>query len=144
MKNHQPIGDSGQAGVQPNIGHHKSILFGPKSQFRSPLDCSRLSPNGQTAARITPSPSRSRRRHFAAARFFEPLRSCPAMDSSATDGARLPPPRAGSRLCVRCGERKAALKRPKTLEQVRLSRHRHASVVIRCGVIVNFILLGVA
>ncbi|AQK75153.1 Cytoplasmic tRNA 2-thiolation protein 1 [Zea mays] len=40
------------------------------------------------------------------------------MDSSATDGARLPPPRAGSRLCVRCGERKAALKRPKTLEQI--------------------------
>ncbi|CAM0943970.1 unnamed protein product [Alopecurus aequalis] len=28
------------------------------------------------------------------------------------------PARAGSRLCVRCGERKAALKRPKTLEQI--------------------------
>ncbi|CAM0943965.1 unnamed protein product [Alopecurus aequalis] len=28
------------------------------------------------------------------------------------------PTRAGSRLCVRCGERKAALKRPKTLEQI--------------------------
>ncbi|OEL12686.1 Cytoplasmic tRNA 2-thiolation protein 1 [Dichanthelium oligosanthes] len=40
------------------------------------------------------------------------------MDSSSADGARLPPSRAGSRLCVRCGERKAALKRPKTLEQV--------------------------
>jgi hypothetical protein len=31
------------------------------------------------------------------------------------------PTRAGSRLCVRCGERKAALKRPKTLEQVSLA-----------------------
>ncbi|EMS57899.1 Cytoplasmic tRNA 2-thiolation protein 1 [Triticum urartu] len=28
------------------------------------------------------------------------------------------PTRAGSRLCTRCGERKAALKRPKTLEQI--------------------------
>lgn len=28
------------------------------------------------------------------------------------------PARAGSRLCARCGERKAALKRPKTLEQI--------------------------
>ncbi|RCV08472.1 hypothetical protein SETIT_1G329400v2 [Setaria italica] len=40
------------------------------------------------------------------------------MGSSSADGARLPPSRAGSRLCVRCGERKAALKRPKTLEQI--------------------------
>ncbi|KAL5208524.1 hypothetical protein ABZP36_032959 [Zizania latifolia] len=40
------------------------------------------------------------------------------MDSSAVDGARQPPARAGSRLCTRCGERKAALKRPKTLEQI--------------------------
>ncbi|KAL6633498.1 hypothetical protein ACP70R_026169 [Stipagrostis hirtigluma subsp. patula] len=37
---------------------------------------------------------------------------------STDDAARHPPPRAGSRLCVRCGERKAALKRPKTLEQI--------------------------
>uniref|UniRef100_A0A0E0C490 Cytoplasmic tRNA 2-thiolation protein 1 C-terminal domain-containing protein n=1 Tax=Oryza meridionalis TaxID=40149 RepID=A0A0E0C490_9ORYZ len=35
----------------------------------------------------------------------------------AVDGPRQPPARAGSRLCTRCGERKAALKRPKTLEQ---------------------------
>ncbi|CAL4967138.1 unnamed protein product [Urochloa decumbens] len=40
------------------------------------------------------------------------------MDSSSAVGARLPPSRAGSRLCLRCGERKAALKRPKTLEQI--------------------------
>ncbi|CAD6242267.1 unnamed protein product [Miscanthus lutarioriparius] len=40
------------------------------------------------------------------------------MDVPAADRARPPPPRAGSRLCVRCGERKAALKRPKTLEQI--------------------------
>lgn len=143
MKNHQPVGDSGQAGIQPNILYSitSRSYLGQKPNSGAHLTV-RAFP--QTAARITPSSSRSRRRHFAAARFFEPLRSCPAMDSSATDGARLPPPRAGSRLCVRCGERKAALKRPKTLEQVRLSRHRHASVVIRCGVIVNFILLGVA
>jgi hypothetical protein len=50
-----------------------------------------------------------------------PIRShYPDMETSAADGARAPPSRAGSRLCVRCGERKAALKRPKTLEQVRL------------------------
>uniref|UniRef100_A0A0E0C487 Cytoplasmic tRNA 2-thiolation protein 1 n=1 Tax=Oryza meridionalis TaxID=40149 RepID=A0A0E0C487_9ORYZ len=36
----------------------------------------------------------------------------------AVDGPRQPPARAGSRLCTRCGERKAALKRPKTLEQI--------------------------
>ncbi|RLM79384.1 uncharacterized protein C2845_PM12G27880 [Panicum miliaceum] len=40
------------------------------------------------------------------------------MGSSVADGAKLQPSRAGSRLCVRCGERKAALKRPKTLEQI--------------------------
>ncbi|KAG8059346.1 hypothetical protein GUJ93_ZPchr0002g25199 [Zizania palustris] len=40
------------------------------------------------------------------------------MDSAAIDGARQPPARMGSRLCTRCGERKAALKRPKTLEQI--------------------------
>ncbi|XP_062220384.1 cytoplasmic tRNA 2-thiolation protein 1 isoform X2 [Phragmites australis] len=40
------------------------------------------------------------------------------MDSSAADGGRLLPSRARSHLCVRCGERKAALKRPKTLEQI--------------------------
>uniref|UniRef100_J3LHD1 Cytoplasmic tRNA 2-thiolation protein 1 n=1 Tax=Oryza brachyantha TaxID=4533 RepID=J3LHD1_ORYBR len=39
------------------------------------------------------------------------------MDST-IEGVRQPPARAGSRLCTRCGERKAALKRPKTLEQV--------------------------
>ncbi|KAL6912086.1 hypothetical protein ACP4OV_000891 [Aristida adscensionis] len=38
------------------------------------------------------------------------------MDSAAA--ARPRPSRAGSRHCVRCGERKAALKRPKTLEQI--------------------------
>nr|XP_025882688.1 cytoplasmic tRNA 2-thiolation protein 1-like isoform X1 [Oryza sativa Japonica Group] len=37
---------------------------------------------------------------------------------SAVDGPRQPPARAGSRLCTRCSERKAALKRPKTLEQL--------------------------
>ncbi|BAH91179.1 Os01g0598900 [Oryza sativa Japonica Group] len=45
---------------------------------------------------------------------------CPSqlpMDS-AVDGPRQPPARAGSRLCTRCSERKAALKRPKTLEQL--------------------------
>nr|CAB3448025.1 unnamed protein product [Digitaria exilis]CAB3451167.1 unnamed protein product [Digitaria exilis] len=40
------------------------------------------------------------------------------MGSSVGEGAKLQPSRAGSRLCVRCGERKAALKRPKTLEQI--------------------------
>lgn len=53
-----------------------------------------------------------------AGRFPEPVRNLPTMGSSSADGARIPPSRAGSRLCVRCGERKAALKRPKTLEQV--------------------------
>uniref|UniRef100_A0A0D9YBB6 Cytoplasmic tRNA 2-thiolation protein 1 n=1 Tax=Oryza glumipatula TaxID=40148 RepID=A0A0D9YBB6_9ORYZ len=37
---------------------------------------------------------------------------------SAVDGPRQPSARAGSRLCTCCGERKAALKRPKTLEQI--------------------------
>ncbi|KAF8756791.1 hypothetical protein HU200_011048 [Digitaria exilis] len=40
------------------------------------------------------------------------------MGSSVGDGAKLQPSREGGRLCVRCGERKAALKRPKTLEQI--------------------------
>ncbi|GJN22370.1 hypothetical protein PR202_gb09926 [Eleusine coracana subsp. coracana] len=63
----------------------------------------------------------SRRRHSADGRLVEPVRKYyPSMDSSAADGARAPPSRAvsRSRLCVRCGERKAALKRPKTLEQI--------------------------
>uniref|UniRef100_A0A0D3EQV8 Cytoplasmic tRNA 2-thiolation protein 1 n=1 Tax=Oryza barthii TaxID=65489 RepID=A0A0D3EQV8_9ORYZ len=37
---------------------------------------------------------------------------------SAVDGPRQSSARAGSRLCTCCGERKAALKRPKTLEQI--------------------------
>uniref|UniRef100_A0A0D3FAT9 Cytoplasmic tRNA 2-thiolation protein 1 n=1 Tax=Oryza barthii TaxID=65489 RepID=A0A0D3FAT9_9ORYZ len=63
----------------------------------------------------------------------QPLKSIPSTDhaasrkifcpsqlpmDSAVDGPRQPPARAGSRLCTRCGERKAALKRPKTLEQI--------------------------
>ena len=99
-----------------------------KPRIRSPLDYSRLSPN--LRAPTDRLPSLPARRHFSAV-------ASSSMGSSVADGAKLQPSRAGSRLCVLCGERKAALKRPKTLEQVRLALPT-LSFVICCDVLGNF------
>ncbi|GJM86935.1 hypothetical protein PR202_ga02839 [Eleusine coracana subsp. coracana] len=91
-------------------------MIGPKPKRWNPRLFARLSFPKPPVRRLP-----SRRRLSADGRLVEPVRKYyPSMDSSAADGARAPPSRAvsRSRLCVRCGERKAALKRPKTLEQI--------------------------
>uniref|UniRef100_A0A0D9VLD9 Cytoplasmic tRNA 2-thiolation protein 1 n=1 Tax=Leersia perrieri TaxID=77586 RepID=A0A0D9VLD9_9ORYZ len=105
--------------VQPS--GRPPLLCPPSTPASSPPPAGRSTLRGrrptQAVARSPENPPlRAPRRHPNIQQQISVKSQLP-MDS-AVNGVRQPPARAGSRLCTRCGERKAALKRPKTLEQI--------------------------